>query len=319
MQHSFCIDYMLADYDSVLLVAQDAGAAVHIASWFSTSKKNLSLYAKGPAERLFLKVFDQKSEKSLSSAIAKSSLVVTGTGWTSDLEHRARCLAFTRNIPSVGVLDHWVNYLDRFERDGKLQLPGELWVSDAEAVAIASVVFPKVPIRQFPNLWLKELCNNVNSIRNKSRRDSYPFYPAKRLLYFLEPIRTSWSNNIASTSEAGEFQALRYWLNQLPQLIDQGIVACADELEALHLRLHPSEPIGKYDTLISDYSSSWPIRLETSVDLAESLAWADAAFGCETQALVAAMSCGIPAFSTIPPWAPPCRLPQASLNHLSCL
>ena len=53
--------------------------------------------------------------------------------------------------------------------------------------------------------------------------------------------------------------------------------------------------------------------------LAEALAWGDLAFGCETQALVAAMACDLPAFSTVPPWAPPCRLQQASLLQLSRL
>ena len=71
-----------------------------------------------------------------------SSVVITGTGWSSDLEHQARKLAFSRNIPSVAVLDHWVNYRERFKRNGTSQLPGELWVSDAEA---ATFGFPNVP------------------------------------------------------------------------------------------------------------------------------------------------------------------------------
>jgi hypothetical protein len=96
-------------------------------------------------------------------------------------------------------------------------------------------------------------------------------------------------------------------------------VAPQHELEALALRPHPSEPAGKYDDLIADAASSWPIQLDRAPALAEALAWADAAFGCETQALVAAMACNLPAFSTVPPWAPPCRLPQATLRHLSRL
>ena len=117
----------------------------------------------------------------------------------------------------------------------------------------------------------------------------------------------------------GEFQSLRYWVKQLPRLIEQGWVAPQHELEALVLRPHPSEPAGKYDALIAEVSASWPIQLDPAPGLAEALAWADAAFGCETQALVAAMACSLPAFSTVPPWAPPCRLPQAALHHLSRL
>jgi hypothetical protein len=92
-----------------------------------------------------------------------------------------------------------------------------------------------------------------------------------------------------------------------------------EQLEALALRPHPSDPAGKYDALIAVAGRSWPIRLDQSPSLSAALAWADSTFGCETQALVASLACGLPAFSTVPPWAPPCRFPQASLQHLSRL
>ena len=142
--------------------------------------------------------------------------------------------------------------------------------------------------------------------------------PARRLLYLLEPIRVPWPGGPAP-QEPGELQGLRYGLQQLPRLADGGWIAAPDQLEALALRPHPSEPPGKYDSLIREAATTWPIQLDQSGGLAEALAWADATFGCETQALVAALSCGLPAFSTIPPWAPACRLPQASLQHMSRL
>ena len=319
MNKVFFVDDILVGYESIALVAHDAGAAAHIASWFSLSKKNLSIYAEGPAADIFRKVFDRTIEESLSSAIDTSSVVITGTGWSSDLEHQARKLAFSRNIPSVAVLDHWVNYRERFRRNGTSQLPGELWVSDAEAATLASLLFPNVPVKQLPNIWLEGLRTKVDSIRRIQKRSLQPSCPAKRLVYFLEPIRVLWTDGPVIKSEAGEFQGLRYWFNQLPHLIEQGLVAPIDQIEGLLLRPHPSEPLGKYDSLISEYNAYWPISIDSSSGLDESLAWADAAFGCETQALVAAMACGLPAFSTVPPWAPPCSLPQVSLNHLSRL
>ena len=140
MKQTFCIDHILPRYGSVALVAYDAGAAAHIASWFSSSKKNLILYAEGPAKKLFEERLQHQMEESLASAIDKSSLVV-GTGWASDLEHRARQLAAVKNIPSVAVLDHWVNYPERFSREGRIQFPSELWVADAEARALAFELF----------------------------------------------------------------------------------------------------------------------------------------------------------------------------------
>lgn len=313
----FDIDAQLPLHGPVALVAHDAGAASHIAAWFSSSKLPLRIYAEGPARSLFQKVFNHQLEPSLTSAVDKSAVVVTGSGWASDLEHRARKLASSRNIPSVAVLDHWANYSGRFHREGEESLPSILWVSDEDAAALAAASFPNVPVLQLPNIWLEGLCMSVQAIRWKS--GSQPRRPARRLLYLLEPIRVPWIQDQARATEVGEFQGLRYWFKQLPHLILRSYVAPPHELECLALRPHPSEPVGKYDDLIAEYSGAWPVSLDSSPGLAESLALADAAFGCETQALVAAMACHLPAFSTVPPWAPPCRLPQDSLHHLSRL
>lgn len=313
----FDVNSVLPARGPVALIAHDAGAATHIAAWFSSCKLPLHVYFEGPAKALVQKIINCQVEDSFRSAIEKSSVVVTGTGWASDLEHKARQYALSSNKPCVAVLDHWVNYQSRFWREGKKCLPNILWVSDAEASDLAKASFPSLPVLQLPNIWLDSLCISVKTIRNN--KVMQPIRPARRLLYLLEPIRSTWDQDCANKSEEGEFQALRYWLGQLPRLIAKGHVAPASALEVLALRPHPSEPLGKYDQLISDYSSTWPIRLDTSKSLAESLALADAAFGCETQALVAALACHVPSFSTIPPVGPPCRLPHASLHHLSRL
>ena len=310
---------------SVAVCAHDAGAASHMAAWLAPLLPQLRLCLAGPAEPLFRARLESAtgSFHNLEAAIAGAQVLISGTGWASDLEHQARQLARQRGIPSVAVLDHWLNYRERFQREGEEVLPDALWVADAEATALAKAAFPNLPVLQLPNHWLEGLCSAVHAIRSSAAGHRQPRRPARRLLYLLEPIRVPWPaaacQSPDNTSAAGEVQGLRYWLQQLPHLIDQGWVAPPDELEALALRPHPSEPAGKYDALIADVAATWPIQLDPAPGLAEALAWADATFGCETQALVAAMACDLPAFSTVPPWAPPCRLPQASLHHLSLL
>jgi len=305
---------------SVAVCAHDAGAASHLAAWLEPLQPQLRLCLAGPAEPLFKeRLGTAKSVRyNLEEVLDEALVLISGTGWASDLEHRARWLARKRSIPSVAVLDHWVNYRNRFERDGEEQLPDALWVADSDAAMLAKAAFPNVPVLQLPNQWLDGLCNKVNAIRSSGGEDQpiQPRRPARRLLYLLEPIRIPWSECAAGALKAGEFQGLRYWLQQLPHLIEQGWVAPQPDLEALVLRPHPSEPLDKYDDFITEAAASWPIRLESVVYLEESLAWADAAFGCETQALVVAMACGLHAFSTLPPWAPPCRLPHSSLLRI---
>jgi hypothetical protein len=38
--------------------------------------------------------------------------------------------------------------------------------------------------------------------------------------------------------------------------------------------------------------------------------------GCESMALVVALAAGREVFSSLPPWAPPCRLPHAGVRRL---
>lgn len=315
------VDQILTAHSTASLIAYDAGAASHIAAWFSSARIGLKIYAEGPAKGVFSGAFKQEMEKSLESAITRSSVVVTGTGWASDLEHRARQLACQLSIPSVAVLDHWVNYKERFRRGSQEHLPNTIWVSDDEAFYLAQSIFPALPVVKLPNLWLQGLCNEVKARRECSGNNQQlqSRRPARRLLYLLEPIRDPWMHSSVHLPESGEFLSLRYWLKKLPNLIALGHIAPQHELEALALRLHPSETIHKYDTFIAEVSPTWPISVDRSSTLAEALAWADAVFGCETQALVAATACGLPVYSTLPPSAPPCRLPHASIQHLSRL
>ena len=298
---------------SVAVCANDAGAASHLAAWLAPHQQQLRPCLEGPARSLFTARFGRLAQHNLESSLEGACLLIAGSGWSSDLEHNARALARLRGIPSVAVLDHWVNYRDRFVRGGEEVLPDQLWVADADALALAQATFPELPTLQLPNHWLAELTLTVASTRTKP-----PQQPARRLLYLLEPIRVPWQGG-RWAEEPGELQGLRYWLEQLPQLAEQGWTAPPKQLEALALRPHPSEPASKYDALLAEAGRCWPIRLDPSPSLNEALVWADAAFGCETQALVAALACGLPAFSTVPPWAPACRLPQASLYHLSRL
>ena len=298
---------------SVAVCGHDAGAASHLAAWLAPHRQQLRPCLEGPARALFTERLGPLPQHSLEGCLEGASLLISGSGWSSDLEHNARVLARRRGIPSVAVLDHWVNYRTRFQRGSKEELPDQMWVADAEALALAQAEFPDLPVLELPNHWLAELGQAV------ARKRPHPVeQPARRLLYLLEPIRVPWPGG-PTPQEPGELQGLRYWLQRLPQLAEQGWIAAPEQLEGLVLRPHPSEPAGKYDLLIREAGSSWPIQLDRSAGLAEALAWADAAFGCETQALVAALACGVPAFSTVPPWAPACRLPQASLQHMSRL
>jgi hypothetical protein len=300
---------------SVAVVAHDAGAARLLFSWLKSCKRQLLVYAEGPA----LKILDQELPGTglahdLRTCLSNAQLLISGTGWSSDLEHQARVLAAAQELPSIAVVDHWVNYQERFERDGNCVLPQSLWVSDKEAAEVAQNAFPALPIQQLPNLWLNQLVEDVKRCRSRNHRTK-THHQGSDLLYLLEPLRDRQSG--APTGH--EFMALDFWLAQLPDLIAKGLVHQDRNALRLRLRPHPSETPGKYDAWIAKHSDAWPLQLDPHPSLPESLAYADLAFGCETQALVAAIACDINAISTLPPTEPPCRLPHRKLQHLTRL
>lgn len=248
----------------------------------------------GPAAAIWQQRFGrQQLADSLESALAGAATLLTGTGWASDLEHRARARASELGIFSIAVIDHWVNYEQRFQRDGTTVLPAQFWVTDPYALQIARRCFPGADIRLQPNLYLQEQLAAIAPVA--SAPDT--------LLYALEPARDTWGR-----AEPGEFQALNYLVERLPGLgLPAGI--------ALRLRPHPSDAPGKYRAWIAAHAGM-NCALDTSPTLAAALNGARWVAGCESYALVVALHAQRGVYCTLPPWAPAFRLPHAGIIQL---
>lgn len=296
---------------SILACAHDAGAARHLLGWIKPIKKKIRLCLGGPA----LEIYEGgkaiiNNYEDLEEAIDGCRLLISGTSWASDLEHRARVLAQKKGIYSIAVLDHWINYKQRFIWESKQTLPNAIWVADDEAERIANREFPDLTISKLTNTWLltvKQEVENFRYIKSKPK----PIIPGRELLYLLEPLK----NPITGELNNEEFAALDYWLHKIPKLMDHGLVDSVKGNLNLYLRLHPSEPRDKYEQWINRNKDRWPLKYDLQ-SLSNSLANADLIFGCETQALIAGIACNLRAFSTLPPHSPPCRLPQQELEHL---
>lgn len=277
------------------VVCHDAGGANQILAMLREyGLQGVSAYMEGPAAGLWRIVFPcTEMAKGLAEVIDGTMTLITGTGWASHLEHKARRLARERGARSIAVLDHWTNYQERFVRDGQTVLPDEIWVVDEYAQAIASRAFPSLTITLQPDHYSEQQSRKILPLEAASRNE---------LLYLLEPARSSWGR-----AEPGEFQALRYFFEHLPQL---GLPAGV----SIRLRPHPSDPPGKYDTVLKTVGSLC-VLLDTD-DLAESLSRARWVAGCETYALTLALKAGRTVYCTLPPWAPACSLPHLGLVHL---
>ena len=288
------------------VVCHDAGATNLILGWLratDTILPPLSVVAEGPARTLWQSQSPITPLTTIDAALEGAGCLLSGTGWASELEHRARCHARTLGLPVLAVVDHWVNYRQRFVRDGVECLPDMIWVGDGYALDIARADFPGLPVEAYRNVYLAE---QVNAVRWSARPHGQP--DGHRVLYALEPIRQPWSG---SDARPGEFQALDYFLSQLPAL---GLGRDAE----IRLRPHPSDPPGKYDAWMAT-QRSYDLRLAPNEPIADAVAWSDWVVGCESFVLIIGVAAGRRVLSTLPPWGHMCRLPQTEILHIRSL
>jgi len=287
----------------IAIVAHDAGSANHISAWFANSMTT-TVYGSfgGPAKDIFGRQCPWITSAHFNELVPQCRTLISGTGWSSAFEHEARKLAKQLGFHSIAVIDHWTNYRARFVRDGEEILPDEIWVTDEYAKGLAELEFPKIQVVQLENSYLESLVGEVRE-HDHSKIASCE----GNILYVLEPIRQAWLGSGLS----GEFQALEFFIANLDALRLDGI-------PSIRLRPHPSDTAGKYDQWIES-QKGLKISLDVSSSLAESIAWADVVVGCHTYAMVVALAAGRRVISSIPPWAPPCVLPQAGILKLADL
>lgn len=275
----------------LVVVCHDAGAANIALAWIHGADGEIRGVMAGPAADIWRRRFgDRHIWSDLDAALDGAAAVLSGTGWASDLEHRARQLARAHGIESVAVVDHWVNYAMRFERGGEAVLPDRLWVADAQAEGIARATFPGLPIERHPNRYQAEQVAGIA-----------PAPADGPALFLLEPARSDWDRGVP-----GEFQALDHFMANRARLglADRGVV----------IRPHPSDPPGKYAAWLADNPIA---RLDTASDVAAAISDATAVVGMQSAALVIALEAGRRVICALPNWAPPCQLPHAGIERLN--
>jgi hypothetical protein len=310
-------DSSIVDLPSpVAVCCHDAGGANLIAAWVSAEPlREWRLCADGPARKIFSSAAPQLPALGLERALGGAGSVLTGSGWASDLEHRARIAARRAGLPVIAVLDHWVNYRMRFVRGEEESLPDVFVVTDPEAERLAAETFLDArPIVRWENLYLRREAAEVARLAREREPAAGP-----RLLVTLEPLRGESSTQSGTLPE---YVALDFLMEHL----DTVFPAAADV--SIRLRPHPSEPGDKYrawlerrDLERGDLQGREPglrarIELSPGGSLAQDLAWSDAVAGLHSYALIVALESKRRALCYLPPGAPPCALKDARLEQL---
>lgn len=289
----------------VAIVAHDAGGAEILASYVAQNNIRCKLVLEGPAVNIFKRRFGTVEICTLEEALSACDWCLCGTGWQSDLEWRAIEQAHNAQKRVVAFLDHWVNYRQRFERNGIEQLPDELWVGDVDAERLARECFPGLSVQLVANPYFIELKQKIAGLEMNQGSVSKG---GKKVLLVCDNISDHARQRYGDERYWGytEFDAIEYFLENINVL--------GDPVESVVIRPHPSDISGKYDRIVDKYAGI--VKLSDGRPLIEEIAGSDVVVGCESMALVIGLLAQKKVVNCIPPGGPVCRLPQIDILHL---
>jgi len=293
---------------SVCIVSHDAGGAEILASYVARNSIKPLLVLDGPAVSIFKRRLGSIEILESSQAIELCDWVLCGTSWKSDLEWQAIAQARTQGKRVVTFLDHWVDYRERFIRQGVACLPDEIWVGDSAAWEMASKIFPELPITLVSNPYFQDIEDTLQSI---SMEVNHQETEAVQILYVCEPIAEYALKEYGDRYYFGytEFEALDYFLQNL-EVFDHPI-------QKVLIRPHPSESPDKYQYLQNSFGEI--IQFGGKETLLQEICKSSIIVGCETMAMAVGVLAKKRVISCIPPGGKPSSLPHSEIQYLSQL
>lgn len=285
----------------VAIVSHDAGAANHIIAWLESGLielKHTKICMVGPAFILLNKSgIATDGNHKFKEILDNCSLLISGTGWSSDIEYNALKKALERGIKTIAVIDHWTNYRERFIRNRKELLPDEIWVVDNYAKSLVKKYISEVHIiKEKPNHYIRQQVNKIKRLEN------YLEDTRVRVLFLMEPLRIQPKN---------EFENFDFFITHLDSLnipLNSKII----------IKPHPSDIDGKY-TILTKKHSKINIKIDELSSLEQLISWASYVVGYQTYGMIVALAAKKKVASVLHHSAPPCVLPHKKIIHLSKL
>lgn len=282
-----------------LLVSHNAGGAALLAAWAAHHlDRQFDCLLSGPAVGIFCQRLPY-AHLIASNAVApvRYDCVITSTSaaetaWETVWIVKARA----QNIKTISLLDHWTNYISRFQLQHNLQFPDEIWVSDDYAQALAlqcrqeRADYP--PIVKVANFYLVDQAEFIKA-------NHAPDCGVECILFVSEP-----SFNPLYTA----VEALTGFLNYLLVNIKMPLI--------VRLRMHPRENSADYAAACAAFAGRLNIEFSTNSRLEDDLCWATWVVGCQTMAMVVAMAAGLKVNSCLPACVATSALPHREIERL---
>ena len=271
--------------DIVGLVAHDAGGAEVLSSWAKHCCQHQVIgYGEGPAIKIFDKI-GIKQVRNVNLLIEMSKEIITATSWQSNLEKETirQCLEKKKYVSTM--LDHWVNYQERFKLHDKLILPDKILTLDEHATKIAKTYFGGTHIVEVKNVYLESKVKKVLSYQKKSTTQTYALFVGENI---KEHALTTYGNeNYFGYNEESIIKS--FWKSANEKLRDTNKIL---------IRPHPSQVAEQYEWAKEVIPKE--ISISNNRELEQDIAESEIVYGINSMALVIAALSGKETYSCLP-------------------
>ena len=292
----------------IAAVCNDAGGAEIVSSLLRRHGFNCKYALFGPALAIFEKKINHIKNQTIADALSEVDLLICGTSSPSTNELNAINLARSRGVKSVAILDHWINYRERFLMGNELIIPDEIWVVDTTAKQLALEALPEAKISFVENPYKQDFLENLKVYTQRQVTNS-PGVNGKVVLYVTEPTSEHAERKYGDYRYWGytEIEAAKYFL--------ENIKFIAPDISKVIIRPHPSEVKSKYLFALS--TKNFEVIINKESELAAQIAEADIIAGCNSMAMIAGTWAKKKVICCIPPAGRGYNLPIEGIEFIS--
>ena len=287
-----------------LIVSHDSGGADILSSLVKNNIFSFKACLDGPAKSIFNNKIGAFDLISLKDGIKNSDWVITSTSWASDLEYQAIKQARKDKKFVVSLLDHWVNYKQRFNHYNSLILPNEIWVCDQYAYNLANDIFSNTLIKLIKNPLLLEFKKEFKFFQQKIIASEN-----LKLLFLSDNIEEALSKQYNDSNYWGYTDKTSF------EFLYENFTVISNKISQITIRSHPSESINNYHWALDRYGPF--VKISNKESLAEDIANHNIIAGSESMAMVLALYCGKDVICCIPPGGKSCALPHKEILILN--
>ena len=255
------------------IVCNDAGGALQISALANELFPAATATLSGPASGIFAKNSPSISTLDISSNLIEKKKILLGSGFYGGLESDWLESELLGEHYKVVLLDHWVNYKERFNPEMK-SLPNAFFVTNTRAAELADEIFPHELVQQIPDFLLA--AQKREYLSEEPSLDS--------VLLILEP-------------DALIGEGLNHPIGKMEQYLPIVVSFCrAHGLTNIILRKHPSQTL---DVDLYRDKSFFGVEFgySTNDSLVGDLLRARAVLGFHSSALYASAMLGIETYS----------------------